>query len=193
MSHMLDRHVLIKMFLYIPNLNDLPSIAQRPLQIHIVPERNKVQLSFYMKIDSYRCTMQCQNQALVLGHSFICRLNEYNLNKGINNFGLMNNEIHLKGIPGGTVNTILSNLHRILSRNGQYSVVCLQIGGNDHTREYTRVVFQSILSLLQILKSSYNIPNAYVCQLFKRAKTRKHKNDVPIEVYNKRVEEINEL
>lgn len=133
---------------------------------------------------------------LVLGHSLISRLRDFtNDNIRMNNFGFVEDSVCLVGFSGGTLDVLNSQLRHILTSDTKYYAICLQIGGNDLSRPENTVVkvHQSILRLIHLLKNMYLIRNIFICQLFKRSKTRKYKNDVSVEEYNIRVEQLNDL
>lgn len=134
-------------------------------------------------------------QALVLGHSFIARLERYALDlHGQANLGLDRDYVTFHGLPGAQICRIRSALKRIFAGN-RYDAVCLQIGGNDlssHSANADRVA-DGIIELATCLLARFGVRVVYVCALFERAKTRLHKGDVSVAIYNERVARVNAL
>lgn len=130
---------------------------------------------------------------LVLGHSFIARLEKFiQASPSRDNFGFSNDVVHLVGIPGANIARLVSRFHRYASSS--YKLVCLQCGGNDLSRpnfqpnQVVAAIIDFVHSLLRC-----GVQKIAVCQLFRRERTRRHKGDVPISVYNARVAETNDL
>lgn len=134
-------------------------------------------------------------KAVVLGHSLVSHLSRHvNSTGALKNFGLKQDEVFCRGISGALVPTIRRALPSLL-RNIQPNVVCLQIGGNDlsHPAASAISVVDNILLLVHYLLQNTSITHVNICQLLPRARTRKHKGDVTVQLYNERVAEANAL
>ncbi|OWF36456.1 hypothetical protein KP79_PYT06021 [Mizuhopecten yessoensis] len=131
---------------------------------------------------------------LVWGHSLIRRMGQYcDEQTSTTNLGFRqdSHSIQMVGYSGGTIDT----LRRYMGDIHFYrpDVICLQIAGNDLSRpELTPdVVFKNFTSLIEQLFAAPFVQYVVVFELFTRLRTRSHRGDVDIHVYNQRVKELN--
>ncbi|OWF43151.1 hypothetical protein KP79_PYT14829 [Mizuhopecten yessoensis] len=132
---------------------------------------------------------------LVLGHSFISRLEQYvRKDERCWNVGLRSDMINMTGFPGGTTSNLINRLQRGDIMAGKRTV-CLQIGGNCLSRPENTpdVVVRNIANLVGILETEYGVQCVVVSELFRRLKTRQHKKDVCVDIYNTRITQTNSL
>ena len=79
---------------------------------------------------SDRQVKEKQRSVVVLGHSFITRLDQYVKTPG-SDFNLDIFNINLIGVPGATVQRLRCHSQTYLLNNFEGTAVVLQIGGND--------------------------------------------------------------
>ncbi|OWF47159.1 hypothetical protein KP79_PYT05356 [Mizuhopecten yessoensis] len=132
-----------------------------------------------------------QTKVLVLGHSFVRRL-EADLTGSWTNLGFDSDlvRVHCVGRGGGRVHDILSTMSQSIVEI-KPKVVLLQIGGNDlDSVNFTEVqgrLARDLRSIAQWLREGYSVRQVEVMQLFYRAKTR----SIAVETYNRSVDAVN--
>lgn len=135
-------------------------------------------------------------EILILGHSLISRLSDYMASDNtLLNFGLVSDSCHLKGRSGGTIDSIMYDLPAIMATLPRITVTCLQVAGNDlgKPKNNPELVVRNLCRLIDILQGQYHVRRIVVCKPFRGAKTRPHKGDVSVFVYNNRVRTTNAL
>ena len=134
-----------------------------------------------------------RKNVLVWGHSLVRRLHQYCDDTTGPNLGFKHDshKVHLVGYPGGTIDTLTRHFDDILYYRPD--VVCLQIAGNDLSRpdKTPDVVLRPLIELIERLFGVPFVKYVVVFELFPRLKTRSHKGDVEVPLYNSRVSEFN--
>lgn len=131
---------------------------------------------------------------LVWGHSLIRRLEEYCDGQAFAHnlgFRLDSHRVHVVGYSGGTIDRLRRHIDDVYFYRPD--LICLQIAGNDLSRpdQTPDVVLTNLTALVEQLFGARFVKYVVVLELFPRQKTRLHKGDVVISVYNTRVAEVN--
>lgn len=117
------------------------------------------------------------DRVLVLGHSFISRLDSlfrFN-NQFPDSFDLNQCTIMCYGRPGGTIDSLWDDNHLVdILLNFCPTLVILQVGGNDLCRSSLRpeTLTFKIIDFMNSLENDFNVQQIMVCEIFKRQKPR---------------------
>ena len=107
----------------------------------------------------------------VLGHSYICRLRDYLMERDINNFNLDDDKftVELRGRRGLSLKKIVTDAS-FLEFESTPDVVFLQIGGNDIRRNTDpKRLASSILSIGEYLVHGLGVQLVIIGKLLRRA------------------------
>ena len=133
-----------------------------------------------------------EEQVVVLGHSFVEKLNGYAHSEWENlNIDIFKATVHFKSVSGGTFRHFCSKQFTDCLKPAKVKYVVCEIGGNDldsKLRSETDVS-TSILSYAAFLHHGFDIEHVTINQLLFRGKTR----HIPVSEYNRRVVEVNKV
>lgn len=107
-------------------------------------------------------------RVLILGHSYIRRLESYCSGLGRVNMGINPDQasVSFHGIGGARVAALWDELGRI--SRVKPDVLTLQIGGNDLSGRSSESVAEDILQFLEYLEGHFHIQHVFLCQLLPR-------------------------